>query len=759
MGMAYHNIAELFGDQAAMVAWIKVSSFSTLNVFVSIMAPGTESAYLASDSLEDKLYMPHVAKNTEIFSTFLSTVNGTADGIQTVLRPKPSGSIKVLPELADSFGKLHTDITALYSDLSNINWILEESNAAATASMEYFLYNNEDRMASLGLTDQKGKTLRFLHVATDTSNFWTGMVYLNVGDAPANITETYYGADGSVIKTYTPDPLAANDKVTLLFDANTQDRVPAGTAWVSVTSDQDLVGYELFGSINGGASQNFAGIQGNYTSGNVVDFPVYSAEAGRFYGFVVVNVGEVAADVTFDLMSASGSKLATFVQNVAPKNKVTSLGSAMFTDAIAQASGAWVRATASGSQFAGFVLWGDVGETRNYLSGINGRISTQSGGGEPTERVFMPMTPGNIGYGSAMIVSPVGGVFNVNIVGNLAQNTNGDIVNDYGSGQDDIEAVFSFTLTEPKALVVATAPSSSQADIDVFIVNSQRADGNFFDVNANFDPTIDFAATCGGYESMARVFQPGTYYILVSLFEGDPIPQTDFGLLVTEQPLYLNTFETTDDVNRQAMGGVWTFNADADGQANWGLLEWPEAKFGNALFQGAGASGAQEGSGLQTDFMYIPANGITSIDFDSGNILLNPLVTGEEPNLGLYLFEESAEGLEYINGFQWSSSAAGEDREIDGTTYEFLDFSRWVSVMCNLGSAFDSQPLPDTTMAFAILTGNYGQPWVIDNFRVYTVHTSLDAKKRAEEPGRVISGADKKAKFTDAKQIHLKTAK
>lgn len=380
MGGVVMGLAALFGEDAAEVAWVQVHADEALMVMAELWGPGTRSAYWSTSELQEWLYMPHVAKNTATFSTTLSAVNASDVGVYTSLAPNRTGDEVVLTELEDGFGKARHDVLEFWSELSGIDWVFLSSSAKSNAAMEFFTYNEERRMASLGLESGSSSTLRFLHVATDTANFWTGMVYINVGAFDATVTETYFDASGSVIKEFTPGPVSPGGKVTLLFDAQTQDRVPAGTSWVEVTANRELVGYELFGSIHGGADQTFAGIQGNMDSGTRLDYPFFVASSDLWSGFVAVNVGDIAANITFTLRSADGAVLGTHTETgVAPNHKITGLGSAFFPNVENAGPGAWVRAEANGSHWAGFVLWGDQGGAfRDALSGVKAQPGDSS---------------------------------------------------------------------------------------------------------------------------------------------------------------------------------------------------------------------------------------------------------------------------------------------------------------------------------------------------------------------------------------------
>jgi hypothetical protein len=371
-GYGWYRVSELFPEVEGELLWLVVHSDSALNVIVELQGPGTRSSYIA-DQLYDEVYMPHLAKNTGTFTTTLSSINGSGSGITTVLMPKPEGSTKTVLEHSLSRGKSRNDVLNYWSDLSNINWVKMNTGSQAVAAMEYFTYNQENRMAALGLNQEKGHTLRFLHVATDTANFWTGMVYLNISDDfEANTTETYFNSTGHVINTHS-ETVPAGGKVTLLFDANNHERVPAGTAWVKVDSNINLVGYEIFGSVNGGNDQTFAGIQGNYSGMNRLNYPLWGASDNVWTGYIAVNIGDVSANLNFFLIDAQGNEIASATRtDVAPATKTVILGSDLFPDTSLWSQGAWVRMDASQSEWAGFVLRGDhSGAIRDNLSGVS----------------------------------------------------------------------------------------------------------------------------------------------------------------------------------------------------------------------------------------------------------------------------------------------------------------------------------------------------------------------------------------------------
>lgn len=371
-GKLWSNLDELFPQTKSQISWVQVGSDQPLEVFGEIQRPGVRSAYLASQGLGETVYLPHVGKNTTLFQTYIATVNGQDSSSTTKITP--SGGAEV--DLANPHGAyaktFHTAIDLFGNDLSAVDWAVLNGNQSNLAAMEYFAtLPEESRIASLGLTADLGNRLRFLHIAKDIQNFWTGLVYFNLSDQTAQTVETYYNDNGEVVDVRMVDvpPFA---KEIRLFDANTIGvDVPGDAAWLDVQGDQNLIGYELFGTPAGNTNDFFVGLQGEYGQGTELIYPHMESDGNRFSGIVALNLGDTAASITFTLYDANGQVLDANTQSdIGAKTKITLLARTLFSET-ALAEGAWIRAVADGSQWAGFLLWGDLTASgRENLSGI-----------------------------------------------------------------------------------------------------------------------------------------------------------------------------------------------------------------------------------------------------------------------------------------------------------------------------------------------------------------------------------------------------
>ena len=370
-------LSQAFPDNFQQVRWLRVNTSAELDVYAEHSDSVTRSAYFASRSGSDIL-MPHIAINTTLFETVLSTVNAETEDADCTLSVPPLNSSFPLTGVNSSFGRESRPITDyLGSDLQGGPplWAQINCDSGNLAAMEYFTrLPDRAQRAALGLDNQRGKTLNFLHVATDTGQFWTGMVYINIGQGQANITETFYDAAGAVLGTV-DQTLQSGEKRTLLFDFQDLGQVPAGTAWVQITGDQDLMGYELFGTPSISDNDTFTGLQGNYGGGRELSYPFFVSDETWFTGIVAVNLGEFTSNITFEAYGSDGVLIESVtVPDVAPKTKLVRLLRDLFTNPDALANGAWVRARGAGSEWAGFMLWGDQIGNRQFMSGLNANI-------------------------------------------------------------------------------------------------------------------------------------------------------------------------------------------------------------------------------------------------------------------------------------------------------------------------------------------------------------------------------------------------
>lgn len=369
------NVRTSFAGVVSRIGWLQIGSTRPLRVYAELTRDGVRSAYWASDALEVNVFVPHVAKNTTQFETMISSVNGTPLAANASIAPEPFGNTVELDGLECPYTQTTANAVDYFGgDIELVDWAEITASDFALAAMEYFSYlPDRKRIASLGLTGQMAHQLRFLHVAADVAQFWTGCVYMNVGNSTIQVTETYYDAEGNVLTADSVN-LIRGEKRVVLFDVDNNS--PEGTVWIDITSSTaSLVGYELFGSANQSQHDFFAGLQGSYTTGRTLDYPHVESNETTWTGLVALNLGTQTANLTFQGIAENGTVVeSVVVEGIAPKVKVVRTVSSLFSEGN-RANIAWVRATTSASQWAGFALWGDLNTVRQNLAGLTAKVS------------------------------------------------------------------------------------------------------------------------------------------------------------------------------------------------------------------------------------------------------------------------------------------------------------------------------------------------------------------------------------------------
>ncbi len=356
---------------AAETASVQVKSSERLDVLSEWLDPLNWAAAWAGTSLADQHYVPHVAKRTEQFQTFIASVNAGTTGANAQLID-PDGSNH---QLLDHFlpnGQSHEDVRHfLGTNLANVNFLSISSSMPQLASLEYFVrLPGENQLAMIDLVGETSQQLQFLHIATDLDQFWSGLVYINVGSESDMVMERYYAASGELLLERAVD-VTANGKITRLFDLHSMAEFPVGSAWLDVTSSQPLIGYELFGASTQSEHTFFAGLNANNQFKANLLMPLNSAGPNQWTGLAFLNGGSETIDVQIELIDDQGQIVATAsLSDLAPKAKVVRLLSDLFPSG---ETGSWIKTTTSQASLAGFVLWGDLAGPRQHLAGLRAR--------------------------------------------------------------------------------------------------------------------------------------------------------------------------------------------------------------------------------------------------------------------------------------------------------------------------------------------------------------------------------------------------
>ncbi|BBB32384.1 hypothetical protein TTHT_0819 [Thermotomaculum hydrothermale] len=384
--------------------WILVKSSNTVKAVMNFETlefnrkkPGKEANYYiensaaiaGTDRLYSKVYVPHIAEQTEQWDTFVSVANpGSASIAPKFVVP---GST---PVDLGSVGKLGLYAAEdVYSDVFNENfpyspddkahwWATIDGNGSQFVAMEAFSQLRfedmsdptplMDQVGALLLTDDASTTVIIPHVDTHWL-WWTGVVINNVNDADVNVTMTPYDSNGNALTPVT-FTLAANSKAVNLvqgFWTSNNAQYPEDTAWIKITADQPITGYELFGidptkGSNNNGEDALAGVRPIMNPSNSIAFPyVFTQTSSEWCGIVVINANEETANLTIEAYNALGEKVGELNENLGANQKWVGVVSSDLIPGLTD-DVRWIKVT-SNVPVGGFALFGDL--DRYYMSG------------------------------------------------------------------------------------------------------------------------------------------------------------------------------------------------------------------------------------------------------------------------------------------------------------------------------------------------------------------------------------------------------
>ncbi len=365
MGRCQERLDVLFSNPAE-IAWVRVDANQPIQGFSLVESYDRKEAYAVSGvgKLSSDVLVPHIAERTEQWYTRAHVVNGSAGTVDAML---VAGSSE---EGLDNRRGYSTDRFDFVEKLGGTIPVGSESGSFSEISRQISLAGSEvfgkvdgnRQVAGLTLNDGKidnpnffatDKILLFTHIARDVAQFWTGLAMVNFSSEPRNLQLIAFGSGGIEVGRLDLT-LSAGEKLV-----DTADSLlgplggPAAIDWLEVHGAEDVVGYELFGTID---NKRLAGFEAGPQVNTRLCFPHVDAGVGQWHGISLVNVNEAPITASLTLYSDGGQVLGETSKVLAAKEKWVALLTDVF-GTLPLESG-WVEAE-SDANMAGFLLFGD----------------------------------------------------------------------------------------------------------------------------------------------------------------------------------------------------------------------------------------------------------------------------------------------------------------------------------------------------------------------------------------------------------------
>ncbi|HQK88700.1 MAG TPA: hypothetical protein PLU25_13840, partial [Acidobacteriota bacterium] len=291
--------------------------------------------------LEQTLYAAHVA-STETWWTRLTLLNaGDADNPITLTAYSAAGAqveqvgIASLPP--GNVWQADVDTVFAPATLAQDLWVTITSGSSLTGVLEFGTRDGQS-VVVMPMLAASAADLVYPYVAL-TYGWYTGLAFINTGDADAHVTVTAYNENGNSLATHT-ETLAPRSKYVRLIDqAFPEVADPGQLRMVKAVSDQPLIGFELFGHFE---SPGLAGLPAFTAAGPLTGGPAAAPAKGGdaplavelhyneimpndgyFTGVTFCNLGVAPATVSAELFDCAGVSLAVADWPVNPLQQIT----------------------------------------------------------------------------------------------------------------------------------------------------------------------------------------------------------------------------------------------------------------------------------------------------------------------------------------------------------------------------------------------------------------------------------------------------
>jgi hypothetical protein len=358
MGSAW-AVATLSGPEAPKATGAIVARSNDGSELYGLSAEGRRS---------NSLQVPHIASDTSVFFTRGSVVNLDNQTRASSVEADLSFPIGEQVSGGQAFFSFEDVLGAAIADLTWTRIDYSPQASASTVGAEVFGFLDLDRTVGVGLSDVSYNELYFAHIAEDLNSFWTGVVVINLSDSAEEITFEAYNSMSQLIDGGFTQTFAPGEKKTFVVLGEQLD-FGENAAWVKVTSPGPITGFELFSNPSGTAGDTFAGLESiGILSKNLV-FP-HCEEANTDDGLtavVVINPGDVSAELTFRLVSDQGVEKASRQWDpINPKQKLAIVSFGIFPENEIEYGD--IILVESNQEIAGFELFGNLLGTMGALT-------------------------------------------------------------------------------------------------------------------------------------------------------------------------------------------------------------------------------------------------------------------------------------------------------------------------------------------------------------------------------------------------------
>jgi hypothetical protein len=240
--------------------------------------------------------------------------------------------------------------------VSGTGWIGVESDQPIVG-LEIFGNIHTGQITGVQASTYPSAILYFSHFDT-TAEWWTGIALANPNGTSASVTLTAYNQSGTPIGSSTITLPAMGQKV---FQVKDQLGV-SSTGWISISSDQPLIGLEILGSVTSGG---LAGLVAPNAGRNNLAFSHFDTTAAWWTEIALANPNGVSANVTLTAYDQTGA----WIGNSAITLPANGQNFFQVKDQLGVSGTGWIYVS-SDQPIVGLELFGNV--ATGQITGIGG---------------------------------------------------------------------------------------------------------------------------------------------------------------------------------------------------------------------------------------------------------------------------------------------------------------------------------------------------------------------------------------------------
>jgi len=328
-------------------ASVEINSAKPLMGWVQhISKDGAEHATASLNDVSEGLILPHIAENRELWETRCQIVNTgplpltaplTGTGLILSLDAKSAHSA--------AFTKEQIDVPSGWA-----KW-----TGSLSCGVEAFWKNHlpetqaSRQRAALPLGHKLSRSWVISHVAGDLALFWTGISIVNPNEATATLNMTAWDKNGSSLENIHLELPGGGKWKGLVSDLFPKSSM-SGISHLTMDSDRDVLGFELFGTHNG---ETLAGLPFLNTAKREQWLPFIVKEDEGWTGIALYNPSDAMLTCTLTAHFSEGTQKTGNDLSIPPHGKALVLVNDLW-----DCQPEWIRIQGT-SEFMGFTVFGD----------------------------------------------------------------------------------------------------------------------------------------------------------------------------------------------------------------------------------------------------------------------------------------------------------------------------------------------------------------------------------------------------------------